>query len=179
MRRAKLFAHWIDAVNKRVGESVTYLILPLMSITMLEVILRYVFNRPTIWAWDVNVQLQAALVALAGGYVLLSGRFVVMDVFVGHLTPKARARLDLITSVVIFFVMGILVLLGTKEAWHSLLVKEHTSTLFRPVLYPLRFVVLIGFILLFFQAVSRFIHDLITVTGRKVGPPIIGGEAEE
>jgi len=138
-----------------------------MCISLTEVILRYVFNRPTIWAWDVNIQLHAVLISVAGGYVFLSGRFVVVDVLVGRLSPKARARLDLITSVVIFFAIGILMWQGTKGAWRSWAVKESFTSNWMPALYPLRFVVLIGFILLFLQIVSRFIRNLLVATGRE------------
>jgi len=169
MSKAKLVAQWIDVLNKRIGENIGLILLPLMCISLMEVILRYVFNRPTIWAWDVNIQLHAVLISVAGGYVLLSGRFVVVDVFISRLSPKARARLDLITSVVIFFAIGILIWQGTKGAWHSWTLKECFTSNWMPVLYPLRFIVLIGFILLFLQIVSRFIRNLLVAMGREEG----------
>lgn len=174
VRKAGQFARWIDGLNRRVGEGVSYLLLPLAAIVMLEVVLRYVFNRPTIWAWDVNVQLQATVVALAAGYVLLSGRLVVVDLLVGRLPPKARAGLDLLTSIVIFFGIGILVWQAAKGAWGAWLLRERFSSLWMPPLYPLRFVVLAGFGLFFLQAVSQFIHLLELIRGEKTS--LAGGE---
>ena len=170
MKRLRLLAQWIDTLNKRVGESISYLFLPLLVITGLEVTLRYVFNRPTIWAWDVNIHLFAVIVTVGGGYVLLSGRFVVVDILVTHLSAKGRARLNLITSILIFFVIAILVWLGGKEAWYSWITRERFTSLWEPILYPVRFLVFIGFILLFFQVVSRFIHNLLIATGREENP---------
>jgi len=167
MERAKIFAHWIDMVSRRFGESSAYLMLPLVAITSLEVILRYVFNSPTIWAWDVNVQIQGALIILAGGYSLLSGNFVVVDIFVSPLSPKVRAWLDLMTSPVVFFAMGIMVWQTVEEAWHSWLIKEHYTSNWSPPLYPFKILVAIGIAVLFLQVISRFIHLLVTVTSEK------------
>lgn len=55
MQRIKLCLRYIDAINECTGKGVGFLIIPITLIITLEVILRYVFNRPTIWAWDVNL----------------------------------------------------------------------------------------------------------------------------
>ncbi len=166
MRKAQSVAFWIDRINRRVGDLVSYLVLPLMGIAMLEVTLRYVFNRPTIWAWDVNIQLLAAIVVLAGGYTLLTGRFVVVDILVSRLSTKRRAWLDVITSVVVFFVLIMLLYFGAKAAWASWLIKEHTSSNWRPPIYPLKIAFFVGIILLFLQSISVFIRNLFTVAGQ-------------
>ena len=49
----------IGKINLFLGKVLQWTILPISAIVMFEVIARYVFNRPTIWAWDVNVQLLA------------------------------------------------------------------------------------------------------------------------
>ena len=167
MRTIKFIARCIDIVNTRVGDNVSYLVLPLMAIAMFEVVMRYAFNRPTLWAWDVNIQLQAAFIIMTGGYALLADRFVVVDVIVGRLSPRSRARLDLITSIIPLCAMAVLVWLASKESWFSFQNKETYVSTWGPPLYPLRFVVLIGVVLLFFQVVSRIIHILTQVLSKE------------
>ena len=169
MRKAKLFAHWIDTVNTWVGQNTSYLLLPLMLFAIIEVIMRYVFNRPTLWAWDVNVQLMAAFVAMTLGYSLLCGRFVIVDVVIGHLSPRTRAIIDLNTSVIIFFTTAVLTWLAATRAWDSLLIRETYVSTWEPPLYPLRIIIAVGLALLFFQVVSRFIHTLSVFTGDEKG----------
>ena len=49
----------------------------------------------------------------------------------------------------------------TSFAWRSLLLRERVSTLSAPVGYPLKIGILIGVSLLFLQAVSLFVRDLV------------------
>ena len=141
------------------------LFLPLVGIVMMEVVLRHFFNSPTIWAWDVNVQLAAAIAILGGGYGLLYGRHVVVDVMVGHLSPRARARIDLVTSALFFFVMAILLWVAVSWAERSLSSRELYTSLLEPPIYPLRIVVAIGVFLMLMQGVAKFIRDLAIATG--------------
>lgn len=60
------FLRVVDTFNTWLGRIGGWLFLPLTVIIFLDVVLRYIFNSPTIWAWDVNVQLMGALVALGG-----------------------------------------------------------------------------------------------------------------
>ncbi len=166
MRAVELLVRWIDAVTTFVGEKISYLFIPMVVVALWEVLLRYVFNRPTIWAWDLNMQIQAALVSLAGAYVFLAGRFVVVDILVGHLATKARAIVTLITSVVGFFAVGMLTWLGAQGAWKAWQLNEHSSSNWAPPLYPIRFVVLAGFALLLFALVADFLRTFMVVMGK-------------
>ncbi len=165
MRRMETIADWIDSATRKIGEGVSYLFLPMVAIPLTEVTLRYVFNSPTIWAWDVNVQLQAILVSLGGAYVFLSGRFIVVDVLVARLSRRSKMKLELATSVVGFFAIGMLTWLGAKKAWQAWLLREHSFSNWAPAVYPLRFLVLFGFFLLLLQLISSFCHTLATVMG--------------
>lgn len=165
MARAEAFCDRIDAVNQWTGKIVSMLFLPLVGIVTLEVVLRYFFNKPTIWAWDVNVQLAAAIAIMAGGYGLLYGSHVTVDVMVGHLTSRARARADLVTSALFFFVMAILLWVAVSWAERSVSARELYTSLLEPPLYPLRIVVAIGIFLLLMQGMAKFIRDLAIATG--------------
>lgn len=164
MTRAEVFCRRVDTINEWTGRIASLLVLPLVSIVVIEVVLRYFFNRPTIWAWDINVQLAAAIAILGGGYGLLHGSHVVVDVIVGHLTPKARARADLATSAIFFFVMVILLSVAISRAQLSVSTRELYTSLFAPPLYPLRIVVAISLVLLLIQGIAKFIRDLAKAT---------------
>ena len=109
----------IDKTNEWVGKAVSFLLIPLVLITAYEVVMRYIVQRPTIWSWDLNIQIFAAIIMLGGGYTLLNKSHVVVDVLVVNMDARKRAILDLITS--FFFFMGMIVLLagGWEMAWLS------------------------------------------------------------
>ena len=135
---------------------------PLTFIAVFEVGMRYLFNRPTTWAWDVNLQLFSLIVVFGAGNTLFRGGHVIMDLFISRLSERARLKINMAVYMVFFFAMSFILWQLTSFAWRSLLLRERASTLFAPVVYPLKIGIFIGVSLLFLQAVSLFVRDLIT-----------------
>jgi TRAP-type mannitol/chloroaromatic compound transport system permease small subunit len=158
--KAASFAKWVDGLNEAVGKWISYLIIPLTFIVFYEVILRYIFNAPTLWAWDVNMYLGGLMLILGGGYGHLHKAHVLVEVFLEKMSPKQRALLDLIASPLIFFPLAILVWYGWESAWHSIVIKENYTSLWEPPIYYLRMAIPVGGALFLLQAISRFISDL-------------------
>jgi len=167
MKKAEAFCQRIDAINRWTGFIAGMLLIPLVILVMTEVILRYFFSSPTIWAWDINVQLAAVIAILAGGYGLLYGNHVSVDVITSHLTPRTRARVDVATSTIFFFIMITLTWVAISAAGFSVSTRELYTSLFNPPLYPLRIVVAISLFLLFIQGIAKFIRDLVIATSPK------------
>ncbi|MFY9942009.1 MAG: TRAP transporter small permease subunit, partial [Desulfobacterales bacterium] len=44
----------IDTFNKKEGEITSLLVLPLLAVVIYEVFMRYAFNAPTIWGFEVT-----------------------------------------------------------------------------------------------------------------------------
>jgi TRAP-type mannitol/chloroaromatic compound transport system permease small subunit len=152
----------IDLVNKYTYNGVGLLFAPLTLIAVFEVGMRYLFNRPTIWAWDVNLQLFSFIVVFGAGNTLFQGGHVIMDIFINRFSKKTRLKINLAVYVVFFFAMSLILWELSSFAWRSLLLRERMSTLFAPVVYPLKIGIFIGVSLLFLQAVCLFVRDLIT-----------------
>lgn len=164
----KDFCRVVDMLNEWTGRITAWLIFPICLIVTYDVILRYLFNRPTVWAWDINIQLLGAMVALGGGYAFLYRGHVGVDVLVEGLSVRKRAMIDLITSVFFFCGIGALLWKGIAEAWFSVKTREIDFTYFAPPLYFLRVVMAAGFFLLILQGVVKFIHDLNSVISREM-----------
>lgn len=158
---------WIDILNEWVGRVLSLLIIPMTLIAVIEVILRYVFNRPTIWAWDINMMLLGAFSILAGGYVLLKQGHVTMDVVVTRLSPRVRAVIALITSLLFFYCMGLLLWQSGLAAQESIMIREEINSVWGPPIYPLKILWPIGVFLLLLQGVAAFIRDLKTARSKR------------
>ena len=152
----------IDLVNKYTYNGVGLLFAPLTFIAVFEVGMRYLFNRPTTWAWDINLQLFSFIVVFGAGNTLFQGGHVIMDIFINRFSKKTKLKINLAVYVVFFFAMSLILWELTSFAWRSLLLRERMSTLFAPVVYPLKIGIFIGVSLLFLQAVCLFVRDLIT-----------------
>lgn len=168
-RMAQDFCHTVAVVNEWSGRLCAWLVLPLTAIVVMEVVLRYVFNRPTIWAWDVNVQLQAALVVLGGGYALLHKGHVSVDILVTRLSLWRRAMLDAFMGLFLIGGVGLLLWRTAIAVKVSVACMEDFTTAFAPPIYPLKIVIFIGVLLLFLQGIARFIGALTTVLTRSSG----------
>lgn len=139
-------------------------IFPLVALAMIEVILRYVFNSPTIWVWDVNVQLLAAITVLGTGYTLLAKGHVSVDILVSRFSPQKRAIIDLSAAVVFFGSVGVIVWQTGIAAWVSLETRELYTSIWQPPIYPLKIMIAVGAFLLFLQGIVKFIRDLAIAT---------------
>lgn len=157
----------IGKINLFLGKVLQWTILPVSAIVMFEVIARYVFNRPTLWAWDVNVQLLALMATLGGGYVLLNDDHVRIDILVAKFSMRKRAVLDSFTGLLTIVALGIL-------TWHLIDVavisvkylEVHWST-FAPPVYPLRILMAFGSLMLFLQAIAIFLKNILISFGRE------------
>ncbi len=63
-------ARYLTRISEFAAGLSGWLVIPMSLIGVGEVVMRYALNKPTIWAWDVNVMIAGAYVALGAGYAL-------------------------------------------------------------------------------------------------------------
>jgi TRAP-type mannitol/chloroaromatic compound transport system permease small subunit len=156
----------IDAINERI-KNVGFLVVVIAFIATYEVVGRYVFNSPTIWAWDINKQLFCALVAMGGGYALLHGVHVRMDVLYSRWSKNRQAIVDLATSFLPLLFCGTMLWSVILAAKGSLEILERASSYFAPPVYPLWILIVIAALLFLLQVIADVIRNLLIITGKK------------
>ena len=72
--------------------------------------MRYVLNAPTVWAFDMSVQMYGALFMMSGAYALSQDAHVRGDVIYRLLKIKTQAKIDLVLYA-LFLVPGALALI--------------------------------------------------------------------
>jgi len=154
------FIDGIDNINRWIFTGVSFLFVPMTVIAMYEVLMRYLFSRPTTWVWDVNVQCFCAIVVLGGAHTLQQGGHVIMDIIVNKFQKKTKLIINLCIYVILFAILLITIHQVGMFAWNSLAIFERASTLFSLPIYPIKIGILIGVCLLFLQGVSLFIRDV-------------------
>lgn len=87
--------HFIDSLSAWMGKAFAWCILILTLSTCYEVFVRYVLNAPTVWAFDMSVQMYGALFMMAGAYALSQDAHVRGDVVYRLLPRRAQAGIDL------------------------------------------------------------------------------------
>jgi TRAP-type mannitol/chloroaromatic compound transport system permease small subunit len=105
----KSVIHAIESFNIWIGRAFGWCILVLTFSVSYEVFVRYVLNAPTVWAFDMMVQMYGALFLMAGPYALAQDAHVRADVVYRLLPVRWQARIDF-TLYLLFFFPGMLAL---------------------------------------------------------------------
>jgi TRAP-type mannitol/chloroaromatic compound transport system permease small subunit len=93
----------IDQLSKTIGHAFAWCIVILTLGTTYEVIVRYVFNSPTSWAFDFSYLMYGAVFYMAGAYTLSRGGHVRADMFYRLWRPRTQAAVELVLYVIFFF----------------------------------------------------------------------------
>lgn len=101
--------HAIEGLSLWVGRAFAWCILILTLAVSYEVFVRYVLNSPTVWSFDVMVQMYGALFLMAGPYALAQDTHVRGDVLYRLFSVRWQARVDFLLYILFFF-PGILAL---------------------------------------------------------------------
>lgn len=160
MGKESYFVRLVDSINEWVGKFTSYLVLFMIAIIIYEIFVRYFLDRPTIWVHEKSSFIFGVSIMLGGGYALLYRAHVNMDIIYNRFSPRGKAILDLITSVLFFSFALVLVWMGGEFALNSLKVLETSSTTWDPPIYPIKLTIPIGGGLLLLQGLSKFIRDL-------------------
>lgn len=131
--------------------------------------MRYLFNLPTIWVWEMNALLLCVIVALGGGYALLVRGHVRTDLLYSRFSPRTKAIMDIVTSCFMFVFLGALLWQGIEQGLLSLVRLEHSHSLFRPPIYPFKIILAVGIFLFILQGLADLVRNIyIAYTGRWV-----------
>jgi TRAP-type mannitol/chloroaromatic compound transport system permease small subunit len=152
----------IDKMSDVMGHIVKYLILVLIFVLCYEVISRYVFDKPTIWAMETSKMVFGAIGSLCWGYTLKIGGHVRVDLFYTLFSKKWKAIVDVALTILLLIPIEIiLIYTGFKWAFFALRVNERmVDSSWLPPSAPFRFVLAIGFTLFFIQTIAEIIKDL-------------------
>jgi len=168
MKPIRYFLRYTDLMNAKFGWFVALMIVPMIAIMIWEVIMRYFFNAPSLWAYEISLFMFGAYIALAGGYTLLVKGHVNVDIIWGRLPLRWRSIVDVVTSVLFFLYVGVLFKVSLEATVLSWQLLETSMTHWAPPYYPLRTTLPVACLLLLLQGLAKFIRDLNTaITGKE------------
>lgn len=152
----------IDAVNEAVGRVVTIIAVIFAAIIIYDVILRYVFEEPTRWAFDVTKQLFGFYFVMLGGYALRHRSHVHVDILTERLGPKALRVVELLGYVIFFFPFTWVFLTRSWDfalrSWNQ---GETTYGAIQMPVYPLKMAMCVAAGLLLIQGVSEVLKIIL------------------
>lgn len=155
----------IDTVGEWSGKIVGWLIIPLIFGLTYEVIARYGFNSPTVWAFDFSYMIYGSLFMLGAVYTLRKNGHIRTDMLYDRWSPRRQGWVNAISYLFLFFPGMILFFIsGLDAAIHSWAILEKSDfSPWRPPLYPFKTIIPLTALMLIFQGISQFIKSLYAV----------------
>jgi len=120
----------VDRLSQILGLSVAHFYFVCALLTAYEVVLRYVFNSPTLWAFEVVMVICACAWALSGGYVTMRRSHIGITVLYQYTKGWVRWWLDLFIMVVSLASMLILAYAVWGMVHESVMQTERSGTSF-------------------------------------------------
>lgn len=152
---------FIERITTRIGVMASFAIVPLVLATCYEVLARYLFGAPTIWAYEIGYTLTGSHFLLGMAYTLAVGAHIRIDIFSGKFSPRTRALIDLSAYAVM---LPLLIWLSYALFQHlatGYLRSERSgqSAMNLPV-WPFRIVFLVAFTLLALQVLAEVVKTV-------------------
>jgi TRAP-type mannitol/chloroaromatic compound transport system permease small subunit len=156
------FLKILDGISD-LQKGMSYILLGLVAVTVIDVMMRYVFKSPIIWGKDMETFMYGSLMLLCAAYTFKVGGHVRIPLIVERfLSPRAQEITSIILYLV-FFMPFIIVMLvyGWDFFWKSWLLKETTFTPWHPPIYPMKFIIPLSAFMLLTQGIAEIIRHFI------------------
>lgn len=165
----KRYIAFVDGMNYRIGRVVMYGIFVMMAILLWSSISKTFFN-PALWTLEMAQFAMVAYYVLGGPYSIQMGSNVRMDLLYGEWADHRKAQVDAMT--VIFLIVYLVFLLW--GGWESFMYSisyggERSNSVWRPYLWPIKAIMLVGIFLMLLQATSEFFKDVLRIRGHDMG----------
>jgi len=99
----RAYIKFADTLSTSMGKAFSWCIVILMGGTCYEVVMAYVFNKPTLWNFDFSMQMYGAILMMSGAYCLATESHVRGDVIYRLFKPSTQGWIDLVLYFIFFF----------------------------------------------------------------------------
>ena len=169
METLKRILKIIDRLSDVVGIAVSVLLPAMVVVLTIEVAARYVFQRPTIWAFDTAIFMFGYCGLFAGAYVLKRRQHINVDLVYNRFSPRGRSVLNVITGLLFFFFILLVIVYGLEDGLNAWIAGDRRPTEWGPPLGHYKLAIPAGAILLMLQGLANWIRDLhIVLTGKEL-----------
>jgi TRAP-type mannitol/chloroaromatic compound transport system permease small subunit len=182
------FIRGVDALNYRVGRVAMYGIFLLMAILLWSSVSK-TFFLPSLWTLEMAQFVMVGYYILGGPYSIQLKANVRMDLLYGDWSLRRKAWFDLITVCFLIFYLGVLlygaisstayslgywkdaplsylfgIVVGTEEVGRM----ERSSSAWRPYMWPIKAIMIVGFFLMLLQCISELFKDVLRLKGQAI-----------
>lgn len=164
-RRLRRVTRILDFPGMLVGKVAAWLIVPMVGALVYEVIARFGFNSPTMWAYDATFMLYGTLFMLGAAWTLGLDSHVRADFLFNVLSPRWQGLIDGVFTLFLFFPAMYFFTAATFDyaltSWQR--GERIPTSPMMPIVYPLKTVMPVTGALLFIQGISEFLKSCFSI----------------
>lgn len=153
----------IDSISEWSGKSCSFLVYAGILMLVFEVVARYFFDSPTVWAHGYSQRLFGSYFVLVGAFTLLQNGHVRIDIIYQRFSLRKRAFFDLINYLMLLIWSFVLIREGYSFFASSWAIREADEMVLAHPIYPVKFLLVIGVILITLQGLNRLIVSIYTL----------------
>lgn len=156
----------IDAVNDRIGRWIAWLIVVAVAVSAVNAIVRKLLDVSSNAWLELQWVLFGAVFLLCAPWTLLSNEHIRIDIVNSRLSKKVRDWIDVFGHV--FFLLPftvVMIVTSVPFAERSFLINEQSLNAGGLPQWPAKFLLPIGFTLMFLQAISELIKRIAIIRG--------------
>ncbi len=161
---------WVQGVewlNYRIGRFAMYLLFVIMGILLWSSITK-VFSVPALWTLEMAQFTLVAYYLLGAPYSIQLGVNVRMDLLYARHSAKGQALWDVFTVFALMFYLGVMLWGAIDSTIYSFEYSERNPTAWRPLLWPIKSIICISFVLMILQATAQLIRDIAILRGEPI-----------
>lgn len=127
-RLITLFDRGVATLSAAAAGLAAAILLAIFLVVQLEVVLRFVFERPTSWSHEVSTFAICWVGFLAAGHVLRLGRHLEVDVLTSRISRKSRLVLGTATDAIAFIFCAYACYIGVRFVDIAFLMKATSAS---------------------------------------------------
>lgn len=156
----------IDAINFRIGKILSWLIVAAVVVSAVNAIIRKLFDTSSNSWLELQWVLFGAVFLLVASWTLLANEHIRIDIVNNALPKRTRNIIDIIGHTFFLLPLTVVMIITSVPFFlRSLRLNEQSMNAGGLPQWPAKGLVLLGFILLFFQGISELIKRIAVLRG--------------
>ena len=156
----------IDAINFRIGKTLAWLILAAVIVSAVNAVIRKLFDVSSNSWLELQWVLFGAVFLIVASWTLLENEHIRIDIVNSMFTQRTRNIIDIVGHAFFLLPLTIIMIITSYPfVMKSVLLNEQSMNAGGLPQWPAKMLVLIGFTLLFFQAISELIKRIAVMMG--------------
>lgn len=155
----------IAQISEIFGVVAVVVLVFMMMLTVSDVVLRYFFNSPIMASMEITEYMMVSVGFLGLAWCALKGMHIKVHLIVGRFSERAQAIVDIINHIII---LGLCVIIAWRSFSEALMAKEmgRASEITDIPTHPFYYIVVFGYILLFFVMIPFLVQAINKVVKR-------------